>query len=186
MVAAAQTPAVLDVDVANTAAYVYDSLDYAKFAADANAVGVGAVKTFGIFLNFGDLVAVNGQPVRGTWVARVFVFRMSTTPVSGSSIGESNRFGVAEFQIEILQPDGTAIGSLYMQGQNFGSPVPGAPAVSNGGSFAIVGGTGAFFGARGQMTTAPARTGGGARNASVLGSVARGWRVSQPGLRSAD
>lgn len=165
----AQEVTVLDIDVANTTAYHYDSADYARFATDGNAVNfAGAARTFGVFMNFGDIVAVNGQAARGTWVSRVFVFRMSTTPVAGSSIGDSNRFGIAEFQVELQLADGTAIGSLFMQGQNFGSPVPGAPAASNGGSFAIVGGTGAFFGARGQMTTAPSRITGTARAASVL------------------
>ena len=110
---------------------------------------------------------MNGDPVKGTWIARVQVFRMATTPTAGSSIGDSNRFGIAEYQLEILQPDGTPVGSIFMQGQNFGSPIPGAPSASNGGSFAIVGGTGAFLGARGQASTAPARTGGAARNASI-------------------
>jgi hypothetical protein len=162
-----QTQTILDVDIANTVAYVYDNSDYTKFATDPNQVPTGAVRTFGTFLNFGDITAVNADAMKGTWIARVQVFRMATTPTAGSSIGDSNRFGIAEFQLEIIQPDGTPVGSIFMQGQNFGAPIPGAPMASNGGSFAIVGGTGAFLGARGQASTAPARAGGGARNASI-------------------
>lgn len=119
---AAQEATTLDIDIANTTSYVYDNPDCGRFASDSNAVLATPTRTFGVFLNFGGIVAVNGQPARGTWVARVSVFRMSTTPVAGSSIGDSNRFGVAEFQVELQQADGTPIGSLFMQGQNFGSP----------------------------------------------------------------
>jgi uncharacterized protein (TIGR03437 family) len=94
-------------------------------------------------------------------------------------IADTNRFGMAEFQVEILREDGSPIGSIFMQGQNFGTPTPGAPAASNSGAFAVVGGTGAFFGARGQATAAPARTGGGARNTSVLEDPS--LRRSRPG-----
>ena len=101
-------------------------------------------------------------------MARVFVFRMATTPTAGSMIADSSRLGVTEYQFEILRPDGAAIGSLFLQGQAFGPPSPGAPAASNSGTLAIVGGTGPFLGARGQLTSAPSRTAGSDRNTSVL------------------
>ncbi|MFN7934941.1 MAG: hypothetical protein U0R19_16545 [Bryobacteraceae bacterium] len=162
-----QTPVVLDIDVSNTTAYYYDNFEPPKYGTNPNQMTTGAVTNFYSFLNFGDLTAVNGEPAKGTWVARVVAFRMATSSVAGQMIGDMNRFGIAEFQIEVLRADGVVVGSIFMQGQNFGPATPGAPTVSNGGAFAVVGGTGAFLGARGQMTTAPSRTGGGARNTSV-------------------
>ncbi len=176
---AAQTPVILDVDVSNTTAYYYDNFDPAKFATNPGALTAGAATNFFSFMNFGDVTAVNGEPAKGTWVARVFAFRMATTQVAGQMIGDMNRFGVAEFQLEVLRADGGVVGSIFMQGQNFGPATPGAPAVSNGGAFAVVGGTGAFFGARGQMTTAPSR---GESSAPSSASLSRCWLRSWSSL----
>lgn len=160
-------PVVLDIDNANTTAYFYDNFDVTKYGSNPNILTSTAGANFNSFINFGDITAVNGEPAKGTWVSRVLVLRMSPNPPPGSMIADTNRFGMAEFQVEILREDGSPIGSIFMQGQNFGTPTPGAPAVSNSGAFAVVGGTGAFFGARGQGTAAPPRVGGG-RSTSVL------------------
>jgi uncharacterized protein (TIGR03437 family) len=50
---------------------------------------------------------------------------------------------------EFLQSDGTPVGTIMTIGLNSGSPMPPGPPVG-GRNLAIVGGTGAFFGARGQ------------------------------------
>jgi uncharacterized protein (TIGR03437 family) len=63
---------------------------------------------------------------------------------------------------EILQSDGvTPVGNIMINGLNSGSPTPPGPIVG-GQNFAIVGGTGAFFGARGQK---------GGRNNLLSGAV---------------
>jgi uncharacterized protein (TIGR03437 family) len=63
---------------------------------------------------------------------------------------------------EILQSDGvTPVGSIMINGLNNGSPTPPGPSVGSQ-NFAIVGGTGAFFGARGQR---------GGRNSLLNGAV---------------
>src|SRR5262249_24628830 len=51
---------------------------------------------------------------------------------------------------EILQVDGTPIGTLAASGLTRGSPPPGAPLAQTGDNLLITGGTGAFLGARGQ------------------------------------
>ena len=55
---------------------------------------------------------------------------------------------------EILQPDGTPIGSLMTMGFDAGPPPPGAPVSFVAGNNVITGGTGAFLGARGQLAGA--------------------------------
>jgi hypothetical protein len=51
---------------------------------------------------------------------------------------------------EILQPDGTPIGSIMASGMNSGNPPPGAPSAIGRDNLTVTGGTGAFLGARGQ------------------------------------
>jgi hypothetical protein len=64
--------------------------------------------------------------------------------------------------LEILRPDGTPIGSIMASGFNFGDPPPGAPASITRDNLTVIGGTGAFLGARGQAgnsaTTLNSRT----------------------------
>jgi uncharacterized protein (TIGR03437 family) len=52
---------------------------------------------------------------------------------------------------EILKSDGTPLGSIMGSGLGVGSAPPGAPLAVSQGNNAIVGGTGAFLGARGQV-----------------------------------
>ncbi len=57
---------------------------------------------------------------------------------------------MAEWHCEILQEDGTPVGSIAGVGLNGGGAPPGAPSGSTGGTFVVTGGTGAFLGVRGQ------------------------------------
>jgi hypothetical protein len=108
----------------------------------------------GAFLNvvhIADIVAVNGQAVKGTMVftGRTTFFRPSPTPGQAVADGRRNFRGDGSF--EILTIDGTPIGSIMFTGLNGGSAAPGAPLAQTADNFAIVGGTGAFFGARGEL-----------------------------------
>ena len=48
-----------------------------------------------------------------------------------------------------MNPDGTLIGSIHIDGNGGGPPPPGAPKEVSGSSLMVTGGTGPFFGARG-------------------------------------
>src|SRR6266851_4486634 len=48
-------------------------------------------------------------------------------------------------------PDGTPVGNIYAAGFSGGAPPPGAPLAVAGSNNAVVGGTGAFVGVRGQL-----------------------------------
>jgi hypothetical protein len=65
-------------------------------------------------------------------------------------IADITRTAIREQIFEILQPDGTSIGTIVALGFSGGPLPPGAPSGPTGGNWAIVGGTGAFLGARGQ------------------------------------
>ena len=61
----AQTPVILDVDVINTTACYYDNFaDVAKFGTSQSVLTAAASPNFNFFMNFGDVVAVNGEPVK--------------------------------------------------------------------------------------------------------------------------
>ena len=167
----AQTPVILDLDLENETNYLYDVFDYSKNGADPAApFPNGGFRNFGISVAVDDIVAVNGQPAKGVFLFKGFGARLSTTPPAGTIESDVNRFAAYDLYVEILQPDGTPIGTLTASGMFAGPVPPGAPAMGTGTSsnFAITGGTGAFLGARGQMVSVPPRTTGtGRRLASV-------------------
>jgi uncharacterized protein (TIGR03437 family) len=74
---------------------------------------------------------------------------------------------------EILQPDGTPVGSIMANGLRVAAPSPPGPAAGTFNS-AIVGGTGAFFGARGQAGNPNANLGGVPNSRSI---------TEDPGMR---
>jgi uncharacterized protein (TIGR03437 family) len=150
--AVAQPPAVttLQIDVANQRAYTLDVADPLKFATDPSAAPSLANRTFGSFEILADIVAVNGKPAKGTLVTRGNRVAMSPNSAAGSAITDVERGGMGHWHFEILQEDGRPIGTLVAIGLTGGTPPPGGPSSSAQHNMAIVGGTGAFLGARGQ------------------------------------
>ena len=168
----AQAPAVttLEVDVENFVVYVYDLTDPSKLATDqsrtTSPLGAqpGGLKAFTPLIGIADIVAVNGAPAKGTWVTRGIVLNLRTSALPGQAIADTIRNNITDQVFEILQTDGTPVGTVMASEVGFGAPPPGAPLTSIGNNKAITGGTGAFLGARGQMGFSQ---GGGIRIASV-------------------
>jgi hypothetical protein len=163
---AAQRPVILDLDLENETNYLYDVFDYSKLGSDAAApFPNGGFRNFAISVAVDDIVAVNGKPAKGVFLFKGFGARLSTSPPAGTIEADVNRFAAYDLYVEILQPDGTPVGTLTASGMFAGPVPPGAPASGAGTSsnFAITGGTGAFLGARGQMVAVPPRTTGTAR-----------------------
>jgi hypothetical protein len=144
----------LTVDLANQVEYQEDIYDPVKFARNANitpSIGIGTgILNFGLATILGDIVAVNGQPAKGIYAARDRWIAAYPAPVPGQAIADVRRGRIREFTFEILQPDGTAIGSIMGMGLSEGDPPPGQPSTEKA-NWAIAGGTGAFLGARGQV-----------------------------------
>jgi len=142
----------LKIDIQDYVPYNYDVYDNQKFASApvlTPIVPMGA-KAFGFFVFIGDIVAVNGKPVKGLWTARATGFSFEPNAVPGHSIADLTRGNVIDMYWEILQVDGTPIGTLAASGLTRGSPPPGAPLSQTGDNLSITGGTGAFLGTRGQ------------------------------------
>ena len=166
--ASAQLPptATLTIDLTNQVQYQEDIYDPVKFARNANitpSLGIGTgILNFAVATVLGDIVAVNGQPAKGLFAARDRFIAAYPAPVPGQAIADVRRNAIREFTFEILQPDGTAIGSIMGMGFNVGDPPPGQPSTEQA-NWAIAGGTGAFLGARGQVEG----SGGAGRAASM-------------------
>src|SRR5205807_9723620 len=138
---------VLKIDLKDFVVYQIDVNDYAKLATDPGIVRTAIPpRAFGSFASVADIVAVNGRPVKGTWVDRAGWFRLSPNAQPGQAIGDTTRSVMVEWHCEILQEDGTPVGSIAGIGLNGGGAPPGAPSGSMGGTFVVTGGTGAFVG----------------------------------------
>ncbi len=84
-------------------------------------------------------------------VIRTQHIKLTPTPTPGQAIADIVRASTAEFSFEFLALDGAQIGSIFAMGLSGGVPAPGSPSGSTAGNNVIVGGTGAFLGARGTV-----------------------------------
>jgi len=100
-----------------------------------------------------DIVAINGRKSKGAAVGRNYWVGLNINPSGSQAIADVNRFQAMEISLEIQQADGTSIGTIVLTGVTGGPPPLGAPKSGTTGTFAVIGGTGAFLGARGQAAT---------------------------------
>src|SRR5205807_7998468 len=100
-----------------------------------------------------DIVAINGRKSKGATVGRNYWVGLSTNPSGSQAIADVNRFQAMEISLEIQQADGSSVGTIVLTGITGGPPPLGAPKSGATGTFAVIGGTGAFLGARGQAAT---------------------------------
>lgn len=159
-----QTPlqTTLIVDLQNAVEYQDNEGQPAKYATDPTVTQALTYRNFGVATLIADIVAVNGQPAKGTYVGRSRSVVTSPTPGPGGAIADITRVALREHMFEIQQNDGTPVGTIMSIGFSGGPAPPGQPATDRA-NWAIVGGTGAFTGARGIV----AGTGASARAASM-------------------
>jgi uncharacterized protein (TIGR03437 family) len=157
------------IEFENNVQYNQDTVEISKLATDAGVTTAGASNNFLSNVVIADIVAVNGQPAKGVFFRERRTISLTPTPSPGQAIADVARtFSGFETVFEILQQDGTPIGSIFLSGFGGGSPPPpGAPLTQTLSNLAIVGGTGAFLGARGQGGEAPLPGNTGARQASM-------------------
>ncbi len=159
----AQTPPVtiLEIETDNVVSYVHDVADRAKIATVPGVVPVPAEsqRVFNSVVTFGDIVAVNGKPARGSWAMRILMLYCGTTYTPGRMIADISCGCAHDEHFAIQQADGSPVGSIMTMGYGGGPPAPGAPTLVTAANTTVVGGTGAFLGARGQAGWAPYATG---------------------------
>ena len=182
----AQTPAsILQIDVANNVLYDEDVSDVTKFATNPNVVPDShGAKNFARALGIADIVAVNGQPAKGTHVRSAVNFLLRAAPTPGQAIADTAWTGLAAFTFEILKIDGTPIGTIVTYGFAGSAAPPGAPLAATAGSnFVIMGGTGAFLGARGQMEMAANPSGAASQRGASITEDPANRRVNGGGIQ---
>lgn len=148
-----QPVVILEIDATNCVSYQSDVADYTKYATDPNPVAGVASKNFNSYINICDIVKVNGAPAKGTVVSPNQTIGAQPTPAAGKAIADITRSAVHTIFWEIQKADGTPVGSITGEGFGGGTGVPGAPSNMNQGNNTVTGGTGAFFGIRGQWGT---------------------------------
>ena len=150
----AQTPeTVLLIETQNAVYYREDNPDPLQWSRSAGPVAAASLANFNHNLIMSDIVAVNGKPAKGTLVSQVQVVALRTAPTGSNGIADTSRNNISLIHLEILQANGTPVGTLAVGGPGGVSPALGAPSIGTVGAFAVYGGTGAFLGARGQAIT---------------------------------
>ena len=162
-------PVILQIDLTNNVLYFQDTSDISKYATEPNVTPPTAIpRNFYRVEGMADIVAVNGQSVKGTQANAAAAVVLRTAPTPGQAISDTVRQAISITTFEILKSDGTSIGTIVASGLFAGDAPPGSPTAAAGGNLVITGGTGAFLGARGQMSVAAAAPGVVTqRNASI-------------------
>lgn len=148
--AAGQVPAssLLQIDVKDHTIYVLDG-DRALWATSPAKLTRQPPKTFETWVGLGDIVSVNGSPAKGTVFESSMTITSSPSVTPGQAIGDSPRGGLYQWNLDLLQPNGTSLGLIQISGLSGGPPPPGAPTAVARANYDVVGGTGVFAGVRG-------------------------------------
>src|SRR5437764_1300804 len=95
-------PVILQIDTANRVQYYDDTGDPSKFATTSGTTTAHVPANFGPIITIADIVAVNNQPVKGTFFnnSRTLTLRPAATP--GQAIADTNRNSVENHSYEFL------------------------------------------------------------------------------------
>jgi hypothetical protein len=152
---------VLEIDVNNLVFYGLDSVDQTRLAADPNPIQPPTPLGFRTAVSIGDIVSINGIPAKGVYVSRLWTLNLTPAPARGQAMADVTRAAAYDATIEILQENGTPVGTIMAAGFSGGAAAPGSPAAFTGWNSAITGGTGYFLGSRGTagvgVTSVPVR-----------------------------
>jgi uncharacterized protein (TIGR03437 family) len=155
-VASAQSDpgAIFTVEARDYVIYWDDIGDPSRFATDPGVTTARRPRNFDRGLGVADIYAINGTPVKGTFNYVTSILSMNSVPTPGQALVDTLSRGATLFlSYDIQAADGTQIGTIWAAG--FAGPVP-PPGVSEANlaqNLAIIGGTGAFLGARGQINS---------------------------------
>src|SRR5215469_1582602 len=151
----AQSPmgSLLIVETANHRGYVHDVSNTSLYATKPGPVDPIIAKNFDQNVFIGDIVSVNGKPAKGTVIEVLNTILLRPNPAPGQAIADINRGGLVEWYFEIQDSASNLIGSIRVSGANGGNVgPPGQTAqINSQASYMVIGGNGAFLGARGYM-----------------------------------
>lgn len=147
----AQVPnaSLLRIQIENHRVYVFD-VPASQLAKSSTPMLRDGPSTFETWVGIGDIVSINGSPVKGTVFERSVTFNARPDPTSGQVIADFTAAGLYEWNLEFMSPDGSPLGRILVQGSAGGGPAPpGAPSLIRRADFMVIGGTGVFLGVRG-------------------------------------
>jgi hypothetical protein len=144
-------PVVLTFDTDNMQWYARDVADYSLYATRKSPTPQVPAQNFNLWEGIGDVVALNGKPVKGYYRGTVMGLNTDTNYQPGVAIADVTRGQFAVTTLELVQLDGTPIGTICGMGVIGGTPPPGSPSLQTSQNLAVVGGTGAFLGVTGSM-----------------------------------
>jgi len=127
-------PVILTVEVANSVIYRGTVFDATKIAKDPGPT-TSANQAFIEAMNLGDIVSVNGKPVKGIWSSSVLAMPYRANPQPGQPIADFDLAGTNFCTWQFYDTDGNFLGMLRDSGAGQGH--------------AIVGTLGGFFGVTG-------------------------------------
>ena len=148
----AQAPRGITLDIAweNSVGYLDDVPDPARLVTSPGALTTN-IRNFMRFIAVADIVSVNGKPAKGNWVLGGRLVQVFRSPMPGQAIGDlAVRGSMADIHLEILDTDGTPIGTIMTSGFTGGVAPPGFTGFCN---LAVIGGTGAFQGVTGTVAS---------------------------------
>jgi hypothetical protein len=174
----AQSPVIITIEVENYVEYLQDNNDVMKTGTDPGVTTPLFPNTFINSDHYGDIVSVNGVPAKGLLYGFCRVLGASARPNPGFPIADTTVSTQRAYYFQIQSATGTPIGTLVTSGPHGPSGVGNPTAVTNG-DYVILGGSGAFIGARGQGGLVPVAAG---RTASITEDPSR-RRVNGGGKR---
>jgi uncharacterized protein (TIGR03437 family) len=157
--------AIIAVDIENVVIYQQDTGDATRFATTPGIVAPPPIRNFVPVIWIADVVAVKGQPARGTRTVRGSLLARSTGMSPGSAIADSGAAFFFDWVVDLRQTDGTQVGTIMASGWGGAAKPPGSPASFVQANMTVTGGTGAFLGVRGQAAQ------GGARDTGRIASM---------------
>jgi len=134
----AEQPVVLTIDVENAVIYRGTVFDASKLAKDPGPT-TSVNQAFVEVVNVGDLVAVNGKPIKGLWSCTVYAMPYRQAPLPGQPIADFDLGGGTFCSWTIFSPEGTPVGMITDTGPAAGGVVTG---------HLVTGGLLGFFGVR--------------------------------------
>jgi uncharacterized protein (TIGR03437 family) len=149
----------LRIEIENYVPYHYEVFDASRFATSTDLTAAQPAIPFGLLIVLGDIVAVNGKPVKGVWAARATDLFLTPTvgvqppnqpPQGRQAIADVQRGHIQDMIWDILDLNSNPIGTITASGFSRGPRAPGSPSDVTLDALTITGGTGAFFGIRGQ------------------------------------
>ena len=140
----------LDIEWENSVGYLDDLPDPSKLVTSTGIPTLN-LRNFMRFIAIADIISVNGKPAKGAWVLGGRLVQVFRSPMPGQAIGDlAVRGSMADIHLEILDNDGTPVGTIMTSGFTGGNAPPGLPGFCN---LAVIGGTGAFQGVTGTVAS---------------------------------